>query len=252
VITKNDVKIFKVVTIFLMKYIVGEPKAQIGEVSDVIWLSFEEALKKLFAPFTQADSSTTRKYGGTGLGLSISKLLVEQMGGHIGAISKLGEGSTFWFELNLALGQKPAEILESAQNAAEIGADSRVLLVEDNPVNQAIAKKMLEKLGFRVDVAGNGKEALKAVQERPFEFVLMDCQMPEMDGFEATAEIRSLPSVGGIPIIAMTANAMKGDREKCINAGMDDYISKPMNIKALTVLMQKWVAEVESRKRKAA
>jgi signal transduction histidine kinase/CHASE3 domain sensor protein/ActR/RegA family two-component response regulator len=213
------------------------------------------ALDHLFEPFTQGDSSTNRKFGGTGLGLSISKRLVEQMHGMIGAESRPGHGSRFWFSIPLAEGvaaaapDAPAPA-PAAPTTALIGL--RALLAEDNQVNQAIGRKMLERLGMRVDVVANGAEALSALKERPYDLVLMDCQMPEMDGYEATRQLRKLPAkdVASLPVIAMTANAMAGDREKCLAAGMDDYLSKPLNAIALGSALEKWAAEV--RRRKAA
>jgi signal transduction histidine kinase/FixJ family two-component response regulator len=216
----------------------------------------------LFQRFSQADSSTTRRYGGTGLGLAISKSLVELMGGDIGMRSREGGGSTFWFRLPLrpAHGESP-QAIESAGSRA-VGSVStsapeatreyrtaehatstapvrprRVLLAEDNLVNAKLATRLLERLGCRVDVASNGQEALHMVQSIPFDIVFMDCQMPELDGFEATRAIREwerTSSIDGstaarLPIIALTANAMRGDRERCLEAGMDDYITKPLS-----------------------
>ena len=362
----------------------------------------EDQLAQLFEKFTQADASTTRKYGGTGLGLAISKQLVELMGGEIGATSQVGAGTTFWFSLGLPLdastpsvalpprdlkgvrvlivddnavnrrvlegqlaswglqhksvasGEEALDALRQAQAAgaphqiaivdqempgmdgeslaraikadpalqatllvmltsvgqrgdgkrmAEAGfaayltkpirqapllealssvwaiqgqepqrlitrhslaasqtaegmpdpdtvpfRQTRVLLVEDNVVNQKVAVRMLEKLGCRVDVAANGKEAVDMVQKLPYGIVFMDCQMPEMDGYEATAEIRRQQGAGQrLPIIAMTANAMQGDREKCLDAGMDDYISKPARSAALRAALERWIPRSESQ-----
>lgn len=190
-------------------------------------------LEKIFERFTQADTSTTRKHGGTGLGLSISKQLVELMGGKIGVESKAGEGSRFWFTLLLPVatraetGAIDANIVPG--EAAQPMFHARVLVVDDNAVNQTVAVRLLEKLGCRVDVAANGREAIEMVGLLPYDVIFMDCQMPEMDGFEATREIRKHEGLRAHrPIIAMTANVMPGDRERCLEAGMDDYISKPM------------------------
>ena len=212
-------------------------------------------LKALFTPFTQADGSTTRKYGGTGLGLAISKHLAQMMNGKIGAQSVEGVGSTFWFTAwfeKVPDNQAEEEVLDSkVQKAPEAcGAPSlpdkvRILLVEDNPVNQKVALAMLKKLGFRTDVVANGLEAVKALQTVPYDLVLMDCQMPEMDGFEATRAIRQKESAASnpcIPIIAMTASAMQADRKKCLQAGMNDFIAKPVQSEELAVMLARWLA----------
>jgi PAS domain S-box-containing protein len=186
---------------------------------------------RLFAPFTQADSSTTRKYGGTGLGLAISQRLIDLMGGRIGVESVEGVGSTFWVTLTLPRA-KPAAgpIAEPPPHASPpVPAGRRVLLAEDNPVNRIVAFRMLESLGFRVDGASNGLEAVDLWSRLPYDIVLMDCQMPELDGYGATQAIRSREEPGRrIPIVALTANAMSGDRELCMAAGMDDYLAKPL------------------------
>lgn len=189
----------------------------------------DEDLPKLFHPFSQADSSTTRKYGGTGLGLSICKNLVELMGGRIGVWSKFGEGSTFWFHLPLK--KCGAESHEHSPAPAQSSLRTlKVLVVEDNEINSMIAKAMLEKSGHQVWVAENGRVALQSLEASSFDLILMDCQMPVLDGFETTSAIRkSNRSWKGIPIIAMTANAMPGDRERCLSSGMTGYLSKPIN-----------------------
>jgi PAS domain S-box-containing protein len=211
-------------------------------------------LKALFTPFTQADGSTTRKYGGTGLGLAISKQLAQMMNGKIGAQSVEGVGSTFWFTARfekVSDKQAEEEVLESkVQKAPEAGDvlslpdKVRILLVEDNPVNQRVALAMLKKLGLRTDVVANGLEAVKALQTVPYDLVLMDCQMPEMDGFEATRAVRQKESAAkspSIPIIAMTASAMQADREKCLLAGMSDFIAKPVQSEELAEMLAKWL-----------
>jgi signal transduction histidine kinase/ActR/RegA family two-component response regulator len=190
----------------------------------------------LFTMFTQVDASTARRYGGTGLGLAICKSLTELMGGSIGADSVEGQGSRFHVTLPLAVGApqpgRPAEPPLSPVQAAHL----RILVVDDNVVNQQVAQGLLRKLGHAVDIAASGIEAVGAVRSRLYDVVLMDIQMPEMDGYEATAAIRAMPDAkaAATPIIAMTANAMQGDDQRCLQAGMDGYISKPVNRDKLT------------------
>ncbi len=187
----------------------------------------------LFQPFTQADGTTTKRFGGTGLGLAISRQLVDLMGGEIGFESTEGQGSCFWFELTLGGPASAAPVTRVAPPLIGLGAVAgpRLLLAEDNQVNQTVARRMLEKLGCSVDVVANGRLALEALARGRFDAVLMDCQMPDLDGYETTRRIR-LGEVPGadplIPIIALTAFAMPGDRLKCIEAGMNDYLSKPV------------------------
>lgn len=202
----------------------------------------------IFEPFMQADSSTTRKYGGTGLGLSISKQLVELMGGSLSLHSASGQGSVFVVTLPLeaAAFSPPSPSAEPAQPAVTVSDlhGKRVLLVEDNPVNQMLCRKMLLKLGLAVDIANHGREALQAVASETYQLVLMDCQMPEMDGYEATQMIRTQEKSvekARLPIIALTAHAMPGDREKCIETGMDDYLVKPFQYAELKTLLQRWL-----------
>ncbi len=191
---------------------------------------------RLFDKFTQADSSTTRKYGGTGLGLAISKQLVDLMQGNIGVSSEVDQGSRFWFDVPCDVGSAPdlPASLESLQNRFEI-KPLEILVAEDNHVNQLLVTAMLSKVGHRVTIANNGREAVAAVEDGDFDLVLMDIQMPEMDGSEATRAIRSLGNAKSeTPIIALTANAMAGDREKYLDAGMDDYVAKPIDPWKLT------------------
>lgn len=213
----------------------------------------------LFERFTQADSSMARRYGGTGLGLAICRSLVELMGGSIGLRSHTGKGSTFWFRIPLhpAATEQPAP---SAAPATEPVAERKtqfshdILLAEDNVVNAKLATHLLGRLGCRVTTAANGAQALAMVQQAPFALVLMDCQMPDMDGFEATRAIRAWESRaarGGtaprLPIIAITANAMQGDRERCLEAGMDDYITKPVDVAQLERVLDRFLKPVSPR-----
>ncbi|KAA3662610.1 MAG: response regulator [Calditrichaeota bacterium] len=212
-----------------------------------------EALHTLFESFTQVDATTTRKFGGTGLGLTISKRLVELMDGKIGVESKVGEGSMFWFTLPLKCAEQENEAGENghaeligASNGSEVPEDKksrhvRLLLAEDNIVNQKVAMRMLEKLGFEVDCVSNGMDAISAVKNSTYNLVLMDVQMPVMDGLEAVKKIRDSEKDSHIPVIALTANAMLGDRDVCLAAGMDDYISKPVNQKNLEDVLWKYI-----------
>ncbi|MDI6710001.1 MAG: CHASE4 domain-containing protein [Bacillota bacterium] len=207
----------------------------------------EAAREHVFEPFTQADGSTTRKYGGTGLGLSICRRLVELMGGTIGVESAEGKGSTFWFTVPLerSEGKREHPVTAPAASLPPVPPGSGpVLLAEDNPANRRLISLLLGKMGLEVHAVANGREAVEAVSLKPYALVLMDCQMPGMDGFEATAAIRELESATGrrVPIIALTANALKGDREKCIAAGMDDYLSKPVDAEKLRAAVRPWLS----------
>ncbi|MFA5427324.1 MAG: PAS domain S-box protein [Sulfurimonas sp.] len=221
----------------------------------------KEQIKGLFTPFHQADGSITRTYGGTGLGLSISKYLVEMMGGTIGVESEMGMGSRFYFSVKMDLSDKNKTILKhnmprklssssnlhtggkysDYENIANSIGGAKILLVEDNVQNQEIATELLNKVGIEVVVANNGKEALEKIDERDFDGVLMDCQMPVMDGYEATRVIREKKGFQTIPIIAMTANNTQSDKEQCFNAGMNDFVAKPIDVKNFYNVLMKWI-----------
>lgn len=208
-------------------------------------------LKDIFDKFTQADASVTRKYGGTGLGLAITKQLVCLMGGELGVESAQGKGSTFWFAIPCTRAESTDEmasfehfhtLLQAPCSQMPI-AEARALLVDDYYVNRIFAEKLLRKFGFmQIDTAEDGIAALLKCNETAYDIIFMDCQMPNMDGYITTHEIRSLEALGlkHIPIVAMTANAMVGDREKCLNAGMDDYLTKPLRAEHLRKTLQAW------------
>jgi CheY-like chemotaxis protein len=205
----------------------------------------EEGRKKLFKSFSQVDASTTRTYGGTGLGLAISKSLAEMMGGEINVDSEPGKGSDFWFyavlkksNLNNLQKRSDTEVFNLSHESTKL----KILLAEDNIVNQKVASIHFQTLGHEVEVAKNGKIAVEMFEHQTYDVIFMDVQMPEMDGIEATKVIREIEKKSGkdkkIPIIAMTANAMQGDKERCLEAGMDNYISKPFTATALLKILQ--------------
>ena len=207
-----------------------------------------DAQDRLFADFSQVDASTTRRFGGTGLGLAISKRLVEGMGGSIGVESTQGKGSRFWFYLPLEVAPAPADLVEApllTESPLPVDAaarPSKLLLVEDNLINQKLVMALLAKLGYPVQLAENGRLAVEAAAVEDFALILMDMQMPEMDGLEATRRIRAGggPNAGK-PIIALTANAMASDREACRAAGMNDFLSKPFNRADLATCLSRWI-----------
>ena len=214
--------------------------------------------KIIFDAFTQVDTSSTRKFGGTGLGLAIASNIVKIMGGEIWVESAEGKGSTFHFTVPFGIQRtevrskseyEVAQELATSQHQAKNRKVLQILLAEDNPTNQKIARKLLEHHGFVVTLANNGSEALNHLGKGRFDIVLMDCQMPEMDGFEATAQIRKAEKDTPIhlPIIAMTAHAMAGDRERCIASGMDDYVSKPIHEEVLLEVIRRNVAQFQRK-----
>ena len=205
-----------------------------------------EAMAKLFSAFEQADNSTTRKYGGTGLGLAITRKLAELMGGEAGATSTPGDGSTFWFTARLKKGVTTGPVPTPPAGEAETQllrqhAGKHILLVEDEPINREIAQLMLEEVGLQVTTAEDGAVALRLAAENTFAVILMDMQMPVMDGIEATQRIRQLPEGGDVPILAMTANVFIEDKQRCFAAGMNDFIPKPIKPQQLYTTLVGWL-----------
>lgn len=196
----------------------------------------------IFDAFSQVDGSNTRRFGGTGLGLAICEHLVRKMGGRIVLRSERGVGSVFRVELPGVAALAPAQ----AQAPVDPDAPLRVLVVEDNPINQMLARRLLERMGHEVVVAEDGAKGVERVAGARFDLVFMDCQMPVMDGYAATAGIRALGARGELPIIALTANAMQGDRELCLEAGMDDYLAKPVSPDQLSEVIARWTLSREA------
>ncbi|QNM95075.1 response regulator [Chitinimonas koreensis] len=206
-----------------------------------------EQQAQLFQPFQQADPTTTRKYGGTGLGLAIARELATLMGGEVGVDSLPGQGSTFWFSCRLGRSRSATANAPAAADDGLIPAElaaihgSRVLLVDDNPINQEIAAHLLERAGMVVDLADDGEEALAKLAQRRYELVLMDLQMPVLDGLAATRRIRARPEWAALPVVALTANATHGDRERSREAGVSDHLAKPIEPAALFDMLLRWV-----------
>ncbi len=228
------------------------------EVSDTGIGVPSEARKRIFDAFSQADNTTTRRYGGTGLGLVISRQLVEMMGGEIDVHSRPAKGSIFWFTACLKkeseaipkdyFGIAPLETLSDPNTDEQLMTfRGRVLVVEDNHINQQVTMTMLRRAGCRVALASNGRKALEASSSGSYDIIFMDCQMPEMDGYECARIIRQREAENGarhgrpIPVVALTAHAMKGDREKCLEAGMNDYLSKPFSRRQLQTVLGRWL-----------
>lgn len=205
-------------------------------------------IPELFKAFKQVDASTTRKYGGTGLGLAITQRLAEMMGGQVGVESEPGKGSLFWFTARLQKGEQV--IVESSGNAEQEIRDhhvgARILLVEDDPINQEVAKVLLIEAGLSVDIAGDGQQAIEKIKTHPYDLVLMDIQMPIMDGIEATKIIRQMPDKKELPILALTANIFEEYRHRCTEAGMSDFIAKPVDPIALFATLLKWLPETSN------
>lgn len=216
------------------------------EISDTGIGISAEARCHIFDSFSQADGSMTRKYGGSGLGLTIARQLTELMGGTIRVESELGRGSTFWFLIPMESGQTHPSAKPAAdrERPLKVSFRGRVLLAEDNPVNQEVVRGMLEFLGCEVESVYNGQEALDQLVGARYDLVFMDCQMPEMDGYAATREIRAGEATerrSRIPIVALTGHAMQGDRELCLASGMDDYLVKPCSVAQLTDILRRWL-----------
>jgi two-component system, sensor histidine kinase len=209
----------------------------------------ESAMANIFGHFNQADGSTTRQYGGTGLGLAICRRLLALMGGQIEVCTRAGPGSCFQVDLCLPVGMPVAQLVPGRLSTLD-GAtrlEGKVLVVEDNLTNQAVATAMLDKLGVAWCVADDGAQALALIEQTPVSLVLMDCQMPVMDGYQATAHIRRLPDPerAGLPIIALTANALQGDQQRCLAAGMDGFLAKPYTLDALEAVLTNYLRRTD-------
>ena len=222
------------------------------EVTDTGIGMTEEQKARVFNAFEQADGSTSRKYQGTGLGLSITKRIAQLMGGETGVTSSPGQGSTFWLTCRLGKAPESEAGAPLAPEAAEqiLTRDYRsrkILIVEDEPLNREVIGDMLEDVGLCIDVAGNGNEALLKVRQAHYDIVLMDMQMPELDGLDATRKLRAMPDLQHLVVIALTANAFDDDRERCLAAGMNDFIAKPFKPEKVFDKLLRWFREVDSR-----
>jgi two-component system, sensor histidine kinase len=206
----------------------------------------EKIRQRLFEKFSQADSSTTRRFGGSGLGLAISQQLVQRMGGEIRVRSKLGEGSEFYFDVSMELAE-PETSPNSKSGSDQPWMTGRVLVVEDEPVNQRVISVMLQRLGLEVVLAENGLDAVGQALSRDWSLVLMDLRLPGIDGLEATRRIREKRSGSQLRIVALTANAMPLDREACLDAGMDDFLAKPVQREQLTTCLRRWLRPVDGK-----
>ncbi|MBZ5582330.1 MAG: response regulator [Acidobacteriia bacterium] len=224
-----------------------EARAALFRVADTGVGMGRETMGRLFLPFSQGDSRSAREHGGMGLGLALARRLVVLMGGSLGAESEPGRGSTFWFLLPTG---KAACALSAVPEPTPEGF--RILIIEDNPVNQIVASRAVRGLGYAVEVVSGGQAALGALSAGRFDLVLMDCQMPGMDGYQTAAEIRRREGrAPRLPIIAMTANAIPGDVERCLAAGMDDYLGKPVRLAELSSTLDRWLGARGERRARA-
>ncbi|QEY62424.1 response regulator [Metapseudomonas lalkuanensis] len=221
--------------------------------SEVLWLTCAvhdsgigippDRLEHMFDAFQQADHSISRRYGGTGLGLPIARTLAERMGGTLRAESHEGSGSIFTLEIPLPFRPQSSETLTDQAHGHGAGTGQHVLLVEDNPVNQTVIEAMLRSLGYQVSLVGDGAQAVHQASRHHYAAILMDCRLPVLDGYEATRQIRQMNGGATLPIIALTANALQGDREACLAAGMNDYLAKPFKRADLLRVMQRWLSK---------
>jgi hypothetical protein len=213
-----------------------------------------DVLPRLFTAFEQANNSTSRQYGGTGLGLVIVRQLARLMGGDAGAISQLGEGSTFWFTVRLRKEDHAAAPLQFASNSAyerlvQEFADSRLMVVDDDDVNREVTLALLHTALPRSEAAGDGLDAVRRADVQPFDLILMDMQMPGMDGLETTRRLRKLPGGAGTAVIALTANAFADDHRRCLEAGMDDFLTKPVVPDLLFETVLRWLLRARAMAR---